>query len=373
MNNNSVICKFINDHLDNWEELIASKGIKVRKDGDLACFKYNMYSKDLDWNDPISLESRGIIINYKTCEVVCWPFNKFFNIQEHWHDEIDWKTAQVQEKIDGSIIKLYYYNDKWNFATNEVIYAKDASTPGGGNFQEIIEKANNYNKIVGLINNDKLDKNKTYIFELVSTETRVVIDYGFTKLFHTGTRNNLTGIESNDDIGIDKPHVYPINSLEGALKAASELNKGSKEVTKEGFVVVDSRWHRVKIKSMDYVIAARAFEIKSLSLRKYLKVRDDLNNSKNELPYSLKAACIYYEFKLMELEYRIDDAIRYARLISEEYEYDYKAIAKIISNDELSRIMFRAIRDKDFTAKDGMKLLSITKLEQFIPDYKKYW
>ena len=38
-------------------------------------------------------------------------FFKFFNYGEDV-DTVDWQTASVQEKVDGSLIKYFYFKDK---------------------------------------------------------------------------------------------------------------------------------------------------------------------------------------------------------------------------------------------------------------------
>lgn len=43
--------------------------------------------------------------------VVCRPFDKFFNSKEAEHklEPLDWATARAYEKVDGSLIKCYFY------------------------------------------------------------------------------------------------------------------------------------------------------------------------------------------------------------------------------------------------------------------------
>ncbi|MBQ4511227.1 MAG: hypothetical protein II984_10930, partial [Clostridia bacterium] len=255
MNANSVICKFINEHPNDWFELLHKDyGIRIKKEDSLAIFSYNI---ECDFKNPIVQEARGIIIDYEKLEVVCWPFRKFGNYTESYADPIDWNNAVVLEKVDGSIIKLWFNEktEKWQFSTNGMINADYATTDAFSNisYGSIIRSAVNFNDIPF----DKLDKSSTYIFELVSPQTRVVVKYDETALYHLGTRSNITGIERNEDIGIKKPKSYPINSLEDCVKAAIELNKDCEnddEIANEGFVVVDKNWNRVKVKSPDYIM-----------------------------------------------------------------------------------------------------------------------
>ena len=57
--------------------------------------------------------------------------------------------ARVQEKIDGSIIKWYFYNNNWNWATNNTINAENTivNNVTHHTFMDIIKKAINYNAI----------------------------------------------------------------------------------------------------------------------------------------------------------------------------------------------------------------------------------
>ena len=125
-----------------------------------------------------------------------------------------------------------------------------------------------------------LSHDHTYIFELCTPYNRVVVEYDKPKLYHIGTRDNLTFEEINVDIGVEKPKEYPLHSLSAVLDAAEALNKNGEEVSKEGFVVVDANWRRVKVKSPLYLIKFHAVTT-SLSLKNTLEIR--LRGEQNEV------------------------------------------------------------------------------------------
>ena len=188
MNFNSFICNFISEHPDNWDDILFREhAIKVKKEGNYAIFNYGF---ECDYANPLVQEARGIIIDVTNLEVVCWPFRKFGNHNESYADEIDWNSAKVLEKVDGSIVKLWYDYElsKWQFSTNGTIRAENASIDNyiGLYFGDVIQRADNYSDIPF----GNLDKDCTYIFELVSPETQVVVKYDSTSLYHIGTRNN---------------------------------------------------------------------------------------------------------------------------------------------------------------------------------------
>ena len=336
----SYICELIKTN-ENWQEVMESLDVTVKTNGNLAIFNYGLYP---DFTNDLVQESRGIIIDYTVPRVVCWPFRKFGNWQESYADEIDWSTARVQEKIDGSIIKLYYYNGQWNWATNATINAADASCMyTSRNFLELIQRAINYKKI----DFDALNKDYTYIFELVSPDSKVIIDYGVTKLFHTGTRNNITGEEYADvDINIEKPHEYPLNSFDAAVKAATELNKLGQGVEHEGFVVVDGNWHRIKIKTQEYLNVHHAVNNHVLTKKRcvdyVLDGGEALEIIKRDVP-EYKHVIMYYEFRIAELKYNLVQDVRYAKSLYEEYNHDRKAVAIAMKNSPFMQIAMKKL------------------------------
>ena len=361
----SKLCNLIAS-TPNWRDVLTEKGITVKTDGNLAIFTYGL---DCDFTDPIVQESRGIIIDLNTLTVVCWPFRKFGNYGESYIDTIDWTTARVQEKIDGSLIKLWY-NDltkTWSWSTNGMINADEALTMNGvTSFMKLIKRATNY----GSIDYDKLDKDKTYLFELVAPEQKIVIAYDFPYLYHIGTRSNITGEESNDDIGMPKPHEYSLRSLDDCLTAAQNLNP-DRELRHEGFVVVDAAWHRIKIKSPEYLYAHRLSTYKIYTKKKLLPLIRQNEPALEELLHHSPDSEIYvryYQWQYAEFKRKVRTAIAKARGIYEEFNFDKKATAGILKNEPLSSFCFAALGN-NLSAEDLIDKAKDPTILRFIEDY----
>ena len=117
MKKNAVV-EFIRDNPLDWRKKLSSEPyhitIKNKEGENLYIFNYNMIKSD--FTNPVVCQSRGLILRVTTStehseidvRVCCWPFDKFFNIGETQAAVVDWATAKIQEKIDGSIIKLWY-------------------------------------------------------------------------------------------------------------------------------------------------------------------------------------------------------------------------------------------------------------------------
>lgn len=375
MNKNSKLCCFILEH-ENWRDILKDKyKITVKEEYPFAIFNYGI---DCDFSNPIVQESRGIIIDLDNIEVVCWPFRKFGNYNESYADKIDWNTARVQDKIDGSIIKLWWnrMTGKWQFSTNGTINAGTAlaNQMTQETFLDVIRKADNYNEII--LRLPIFNKDYTFIFELVSPETQVVVKYPKQHLYHIGTRCNISGQEMDSDIGIEKPKEYQLKSLDDCVNAAGELNKSDdgqvRGVKKEGFVVVDGNWSRIKVKSPDYLMLHRMSSNANFSKERIIGMIRDRTVSVQDICEDFPNFAHYfkfYDFKIAELEYQVKVFCDLTDRIYEEYSHERKTVANIIKKHRLAGLGFKHLDN----GKSGCELLKEMPLSQYckyIPDYQ---
>lgn len=251
--------RFINNHRGNWRDLLKQPPycLTINEDADFAILKYSQI--DSDFNEQICRECRGLIIDLHTIEPAALSFYKFFNYGEQFADKIYWKQCRVQEKIDGSKMMVWFdkRNYKWRISTSSQLDAYKANVSDFGiTFGELFDKAVanadlSMVSFYGLLNTDYC-----YTFELVSPESRVVIPYKKTKLYFTGLRKIDTFEECDPDLSIDvckyfkRPKEYQLPNLKSCLCATEHMG-----YDEEGFVVVDSNWKRIKVKSPAYVAA----------------------------------------------------------------------------------------------------------------------
>ena len=257
------IQRFIQQN-ENWEEKLQQKPycLLIKEDGNLVLFKYNQI--DSKMNKRICQEARGLILEKNTWKVVRCAFFKFFNYGESNAADIDFDSAKVQEKVDGSLISLYYYNG-WQVATNGTINAKDAFLQFQNDKYETYYDL--FSKASENINLNSLNKNYTYTFELTSKYNKVVIPHGEPKLTHIATRDNITLEELDEDIGVEKPKSYKFSSVEDIIESAKKL-----PYNEEGYVIVDRNWNRLKVKSPAYVAIHHMKENGKMSNSKMIRL-----------------------------------------------------------------------------------------------------
>lgn len=361
------IVKFIIENPNNWEELLSSPpySLSIKRKDTRILFKYSQIESDFSLD--IVKEARGLILEDETWNIVCYPFKKFFNYGEAYADKIDWKSANVTSKEDGSLIKVYYYNGEWKVGTNGTIDAEDADLVDGvyNNFRELFDAAA---KNSGL-DYDKLDVRYTYIFELCSPFNQIVCPQNETKIFHIGTRNNLTEKEEEIDIGVEKPKMYKLSSLEDCIAMAKTF-----DFTQEGFVVKDKNYNRIKVKSEDYVKVHRLANNGSITLERAIDLLKT-NETDEFLNYFPQYKNYIEEIseEIEELIRLIDDIIFIARFYK-KIASSRKEFAKIYedgANIEKT-IAFLSYDEKINNGKTFVESLSTKKIINYIEQMKQF-
>ena len=276
--------------------------------------------------------------------------------------------------MDGSIIKLWFDigQQRWQFSTNGMIRAENARVDEFSriSFYDLIRKADNF----GEIPFDALDKDTTYIFELVSPSTLIVVPYAQTMLYHIGTRDNRTGQERDVDIGIRKPKQYPIHSLAECVETAIRLNQtASEEIMAEGFVVVDGNWNRVKVKSPDYIARHTLTQMKSIPKRDCVQMLVENSDDRNTICQAnpeLIPVFKFYDYHLARLQHLADRLGILAKQLYEEYSHDRSAVAKVIQKHPLARIGFLCI-DSEEKGSVLLMQMPVERICKMIPEYQE--
>src|SRR5262249_21253305 len=99
--------------------------VTVKKHGDLLIFNYNtMAQYEGRWNF-FEQVSRGLIINWKTGEIVARPFDKFYNWMEGGR-RAKGHIVAITEKLDGSLAVLLRTPEGYRISTRGEITSKQA-------------------------------------------------------------------------------------------------------------------------------------------------------------------------------------------------------------------------------------------------------
>lgn len=189
--------------------------IKEWDDSDLVMLTNN-FTKNNHKITNVERECRSMIVSKTTLEIICYTYDDIYYNQEAKDYLIKNNTYErkIQECFEGTLLSLYYYNDKWNIATRRCIDASNSIWMSNkSHFDMFTESINtSFDDFVSYL---KTDIN--YFFVLVHHQNKHIVDYTeyfndneYKKVIHVMSRdrNTHSEIDINDDGQWEKkPHL----------------------------------------------------------------------------------------------------------------------------------------------------------------------
>jgi hypothetical protein len=168
-------------------------------------------------------ECRSVILDFEGNEKVVVSYANSIPVRMNINDyNNEVKDNDIyREAYDGTTITCYYYNNKWHFGTtscpdvNSSWFSHPTKTHGvmlDEVLNKLFSKLDNNQVVNGRERlTEHLDKNNTYIFVLVHSENKHIIDYtgvlgeNYGEIIHIDSKN----IHTNEDVSIEnKPLSY---------------------------------------------------------------------------------------------------------------------------------------------------------------------
>ena len=240
-------------------------------DEDLVILNYDML--DTPKADPYGQKCRGLVLDINTLQPVAKAFDRFFNIGECNTSikDFDLPSLRVEEKADGSLIIVYYYNGFWRMNTRGSFGQGQVCDMVGMTWYDLFYMATGVKHIAefggALEENFSMEAREfSWVFELCSRYNKVVTDYPEPTLFYLTSFHMPDGKEDPTDFKFyidNPPTVEPgtwtmgvwTESLERTEDIIYKLlsSKVERKADFEGFVLVDDNYTRGKLKSKTYL------------------------------------------------------------------------------------------------------------------------
>ena len=242
------IQEFCLKHPNDWEDRLSGDPyfLKIKKTEDLIQFNYDQINSP--HNNDLCKEARGLILK-NDFKIAAKAFNRFFNYGEGEASEIDWASALVEEKIDGTLSLVFSHKGNWVMRTRGGVDGENKYDDSDESFPSLFWRT--YEKIY---NNkpDGLYIYWTYVFELAAPENRLIQEYESPRIVLTGMFHNFNGSEFSSgfvdrvaaDLKVERPKKYNLNNIEDVVAMAKSLKP-----SEEGYVVVDKFMNRLKVKN----------------------------------------------------------------------------------------------------------------------------
>jgi len=224
--------------LKQLKEHVSAGLISERKHPTEELYIYN-YTKgctiEKKWDDT-TMAARGLILD-KAGHIIARPFKKFFNYSELPTDfKLPNLPYKIFKKLDGSLGISYWVGDKLYIATRGSFESEQSAKAN-----EILQK-DYYKKIYNL------SHNKTYLFEIISRPSKIVVNYEFEDLILIGIVDYRTGKESS----LNSQNVFKVVETVTLSKNFEEL-QALNIPNEEGYVIRYDNGFRFKLKFEDYI------------------------------------------------------------------------------------------------------------------------
>lgn len=290
-------------------------------------------------SNPVVRECRALTLDKNNFQLIARGFPRFFNYGEYPENDkaFRWENSIMQEKLDGSLITCFYWNNDWHIQTRASFGYGEIN---GITWYKLFELALPLWKT-------KLESFRhgrlTYVFELCSRYNKVVRDYpnpvvSLLTMYDDDWELQPETVDVYaDKLGLNRPKLYQASCFEEVQNIIESISENDK--TFEGFVLRDEHGIRIKFKAKSYILLHRL-----------------VNNGNGFLPKNLVPLILMGEADELraywkEQEDKIDDiedilADIYQQLDNNWYtfgdEVSQKKFALAIANCPANSILFQA-------------------------------
>ena len=307
------------------------------------------YSETVQYNekwDEITIMSRGLVTDDKG-NIVARPFKKFFNLEEKKHTATT--DFEVYSKMDGSLGILFNYNGEWIMATRGS-FTSDQSVKGF----EMLQRYGYKN----------LKTEYTYLFEIIYSDNRIVVQYPFEDVVLLGIIETKTGREvdlydGDEDIRlrnmINNLGFRVVEKYDG-ISDYTTLSSMIKD-DEEGFVVKFSNGNRVKIKGREYLRLHKIMtNVSTTGIWEILSNGDNFDEVLKDVPDEFYQKIKSY---VLELESNYTYVLEESKKLYNGFysEFNHQEISKkdfalwVMKQDEhLRPILFKMYDKKDYSS-----------------------
>ncbi|MBR8829005.1 MAG: T4 RnlA family RNA ligase [Gomphosphaeria aponina SAG 52.96 = DSM 107014] len=321
----------------------------------LVCLKYSQIDSPL--GEKVVQQCRGIILDEaQNWQIVSYSYNKFFNYGEVHAAQIDWSQATVYDKLDGSLMVLYFYDGQWQVQSS----GTPDATGNVGDFN--LTFAQLFWQVWQSLGYQlPQETDYCFSFELMTPYNRIVVKQESKKIVLHGVRNVLTLKEEKPAVWGSKyawevVKSFPLSNWTEIIKAAAELDP----MDAEGYIVCDSEFNRVKVKSPQYVAIAHLRE--NFSTRRMLEII--LNNEGDEFLSYFPEWTEFYE----KIIAQYNKAVQEIEAVYQQYKDIpvQKDFALAIKHLPYAGILFALRAGKSSSVKESLRQTSIPKVEQLL-------
>jgi hypothetical protein len=194
------------------DKSVKSLASLLRKESRNIFYKEDVDSKRLliylafleDTNNITQLERecRSVILDSTTLKVISYSMDELYSEDEVLVTKLKDVPHKIYECVEGTLLSVYYFNDKWNVSTRRCLDASKSTW---------LSQKSHYDLMMECVSDkffEVLDKNRNYYFVLQHHENKGVVDYSkrygeqYKRLVLLCVRDKETHSEVSDDVKV---------------------------------------------------------------------------------------------------------------------------------------------------------------------------
>jgi hypothetical protein len=149
--------------------------LEAREDKPVSNLYLLFHTDDSDIHHPVVQECNGIILDKNTNQIVSYGVDRVYSMDEMMTRTdfmlLDWDKATYDKCFDGTFLKVYFYNDKWNVSTTKCINSDKSKWGNDKSFYNLFLECN--------VDLDSLDRNNCYCYVLQHPDSRIITPVPF--------------------------------------------------------------------------------------------------------------------------------------------------------------------------------------------------
>ena len=198
---NNLISSLENKTYDDFKTALNTKikkiNIKDNDDSNLVIISNN-YTKKINTLSELEKECRSLIIDKTTLKIICYTYDDIYYNQDakNYFLKNNIKEYDIQECFEGTLLSIFYYNDKRFMSTRQCLDAKESLWSSNKSYYDLFLECINLS-FEDFTNHLKPEYN--YFFVLLHHENKNIVDYSdyfknanYKEIVHILTRNQNT-------------------------------------------------------------------------------------------------------------------------------------------------------------------------------------
>lgn len=260
--------------------------LKVKDDNNLFLIHIKENSNT---NLKIVNECNGIILDKNTLKIVCYTFDKCLDTNV-LPDNFDNKNLYLEYSLEGTLVRLFYYNEEWVLSTKKCLDASKARWLSTKSFKDLFYECFDKNIF------ENLNKNNCYSFLITHPENNIVVKYDKKNIYHVSTRDMTTLKEIDyhviNTIKLERKKIDENNLLQIYNEILLDTN-----LLYEGFIFIDINYNRWKLRTTLFNKVRNLWGNSNNKFFRYLELRKNQNLLSEYIMYFNNDRQLFIEYE----------------------------------------------------------------------------